>query len=428
MRHYLRGWIALGLAGLVAWPVATLAGGKEQGGGGASLVIGVTGLGTGGKLTTTIDGLNKGQTLSVGVAPPEGDSQKDVITLSPGQNRLDFPRAVKPVPEKESKKAKAPKHSKKPKTPAPATEPEIQAARAPVVTPKERPPAPASAPEPPMPRASPEPMPLAPEPAPAQVAAPEPPAQAMAAPASAPAIRPGDGEGFRDCPECPSMIMVPAGDFVLGGGDPIEDAHKRPVTIAKPFAAGRFEVTYAEWSACVKEEACPSHVTVPTDGAQAPVAGVNHGDAKRYVQWLAAKTGKSYRLPSEAEWEYLARAGTTTTFWWGNEAGKGKANCFGCGSLWDGKRAAPVGSFAANAFGLFDTAGNVWEWVEDCYEPDAYKTHQGYPAPVAGSGFCDRVLRGGGWDIGPTGIRPTFRFGADPQNRFKFYGFRVVRE
>jgi formylglycine-generating enzyme required for sulfatase activity len=426
MYRRFRGWIALGLFGLVAWPVASLAGGKDKGQplaeGGASLVIGVTGLeGGGGKMTTTIDGLSKGQTLSVGIEPPTGPLHMDVITLSPGKNVLRFPKAEekptaavpaelrKPV-RKTTKVQKRPTTTRAPepgraKAPAPA-EPRSESlpARAAVPAPQAAPPAPEFQTAPSVAK------PVSAEPVP-----------------SAPPVA-VDSEGFRDCPECPSMVMVPAGGFVLGAGDPIEDVNKRSVTVAKPFAAGRFEVTYAEWSVCVREEACPAHVQAPAGGDRMPVSGVNFGDAKRYVQWLAAKTGKAYRLPSEAEWEYMARAGTTTTFWWGNEAGRGKANCFGCGTAWDGKRAAPVGSFAANPFGLFDTAGNVWEWVEDCFEADAYKTHQGYPAPVAGGGFCDRVLRGGGWDIGPTGIRPTFRFGADPQNRFKFYGFRVVRD
>lgn len=456
MRNHLRGWIALGLAGLIAWPVVTLAGGREEARDDTSLVIGVTGLGVKGTITTTIDGLDKGQTLSIGVKPPEGGRQADVITLSPGRNRVDFPRAVTPIPEKAPKKAEKSEKKRKQKATASAPKPKTHTA-----PPKKRlavspepasrsrtiaaPAVPEPTPEPaPAEVTTPTPVPLAPEPAmaekpkpaPAQVAAPAPePIVAPAAPEppvpGAPAasrIRPGEDEGSRDCPECPFMIMVPAASFVLGAGDPIEDAHRRPVTIAKPFAAGRSEVTYGEWSACVREGACPAHVQAPPEDVQAPVAGVNFGDARRYVQWLATKTGKPYRLPSEAEWEYMARAGTATVFWWGDKAGQGRANCFGCGSVWDGKRAAPVGSFAANPFGLFDTAGNVWEWVEDCHEADAYKTHTGYPAPVPGGGFCDRVLRGGGWDIGPTGIRPTFRFGADPQNRSLFYGFRVVRD
>jgi formylglycine-generating enzyme required for sulfatase activity len=451
--------IVLALAGLMACPDLSLAGGKDKGQpvgeGGASLIIGVSGLdGGSGTMTTTIDGLSKGQTLSVGIEPPTGDPRMDVITLSPGKNRLRFPKEegkgslaqppqVKPTAKARKPAPTAAKIQRRPTTvrapepqrrtaqapapaaaaPKPAMAPPASAKVAPPVTPVAAPSAPVARPEP-----APAPTPAAQDEAPPAksetpaVPVAEPPPLAPPPPVAA------DGEGFRDCPECPSMVMVPAGTFVMGAGDPIEDVNKRSVTIAKPFAAGRFEVTYAEWSACVREEACPAHVQPPTGGDRTPVSGVNFGDAKRYVQWLAAKTGKPYRLPSEAEWEYLARAGTSTAFWWGDKAGQGMANCFGCGTAWDGKRAAPVGSFPANAFGLFDTAGNVWEWVEDCFEADAYKTHQGYPAPVAGGGFCDRALRGGGWDIGPTGIRPTFRFGADPQNRFNFYGFRVVRD
>ncbi|MEO5337015.1 MAG: SUMF1/EgtB/PvdO family nonheme iron enzyme [Magnetospirillum sp. WYHS-4] len=404
------------LAVAIAWSFAAYAGGKEQGSGAegpASLVI-------------TIDGLNKGQTLSVGIEMPVGEPRMDVITLSPGNNRMTFP-AAKAAGAPSAPRAKASAGPRKQKA-------------------AEKPPAVVKTPEPPSPKIAAEeprqPVPVAPEPAVQSVSAPEPapakstmpapppsvpePARASVAPAI-PAST-ADGAGFRDCPECPSMVMVPAGTFVLGAGDPIEEVRKLPVPIVRPFAAGRFEVTYGEWSACVRDEACGAHVPKPDEGDRVPVTGVNFGDAKRYVQWLSGKTGKTYRLPTEAEWEYVARAGTGTAFWWGDSPQKGKANCVGCGSVWDGRKAAPVGSFAPNPFGVHDTAGNVWEWVEDCFEANAYETHKDYPSAVKGGGFCDRVLRGGGWDIGPTAIRSTFRFGADPQNRFNFYGFRVVRD
>ncbi|MEO1964431.1 formylglycine-generating enzyme family protein [Hyphomonas sp.] len=176
---------------------------------------------------------------------------------------------------------------------------------------------------------------------------------------------------FSDCSQCPEMALLPAGAFTMGEvegrGYPQEKpAHE--VTIAKPFAIGVYEVTFSEWDACVADGGCDGYQ--PSDagwgrGSQ-PVINVSWYDAKSYTDWLAQKTGKPYRLPSEAEWEYAARAGTSTAFWWGDEIGQGHANCPKCGSQWDEKQTAPVGSFAPNAFGLYDMAGNASEWVEDC--------------------------------------------------------------
>jgi formylglycine-generating enzyme required for sulfatase activity len=163
---------------------------------------------------------------------------------------------------------------------------------------------------------------------------------------------------LRDCPECPEMVVVPAGAASLASG--------RNVSIGTPLAVGKFEVTFAEWDACVAQGGC-SHR--PDDrgwgrGRQ-PVMNVSWDDAQRYVAWLSRKTGKSYRLLREAEWEYAAQAGS------GREAaaapGANQANCSGYGSRWDGRQTAPVGSFAANAFGLHDMLGNVWEWTADCW-------------------------------------------------------------
>jgi formylglycine-generating enzyme required for sulfatase activity len=237
-------------------------------------------------------------------------------------------------------------------------------------------------------------------------------------------------QAFRDCDVCPEMVAVPAGEFLLGQGDTSGRLHQRRVVFSGPFSIGRFEITYAEWIACEKDGVCGSHVKKRPgpDADKYPVGNINFADAKRYVRWLSGKTGQSYRLPTEAEWEYVARAGTSSSFWWGDVPGQNHANCYGCDSRWDGRGPAPVGSFPSNPFGLFDTSGNVWEWVEDCFDATAYQTHQTYPDPVAGNAFCDRVLRGGGWDITPDGLRSIFRYSGDPQSRFGYYGFRVVRE
>ena len=150
-------------------------------------------------------------------------------------------------------------------------------------------------------------------------------------------------------------------------------------------------------------------------------------DAKQYVDWLSRITGKGYRLLSEAEWEYAARAGTTTAYSWGDDIGKGNANCNGCDSEWDAKQPAPVGSFKSNAFGLYDMHGNVYEWVEDAW-------HDNYSgAPVDGSAWLEggdasrRVVRGGSWSAIPGFLRAAFRISGNTVDRYNYIGFRVAR-
>ena len=148
--------------------------------------------------------------------------------------------------------------------------------------------------------------------------------------------------------------------------------------------------------------------------------------AQAYVRWLSGKTGEEYRLLSEAEWEYVARAGTTTAYWWGDDIGRNRANCDGCGSRWDNRQTAPVGSFSANPFGLHDVHGNVWEWVEDCWN-DGYRG-----APTDGSawesGECERrVLRGGSWYSVPELLRSADRDRYSAGGRLNNAGFRVAR-
>ena len=153
---------------------------------------------------------------------------------------------------------------------------------------------------------------------------------------------------------------------------------------------------------------------------------VGWDDAQLYVQWLSEQTGHAYRLPTEAEWEYAARAGTTTAYSWGNDIGRNLANCDGCGSQWDEDRTAPVGSFPANAFGLHDMHGNVWEWVLDCWND----TYSGAPTDGSAwlSGNCGRrVLRGGSWVSYPRNLRSAYRDWYPPGIRNYIIGFRVAR-
>ncbi len=232
---------------------------------------------------------------------------------------------------------------------------------------------------------------------------------------------------FRDCDACPEMIALPPGSFVMGSekGDPSEQpAHS--VSIDYPFAIGRFEVTVAEWKACHADGGCKYLPTRKGMTATSPVYNLSWLDAQQYVKWLSKKTGKQYRLPTEAEWEYAARAGTKTRYWWGDDVSKGMANCKNCGGEWTSKRPAAVDTFDANAFGLHGTNGSVWEWVADCWFDD-YKG-----APKDGSarelGNCQsRVLRGGSWRNDASYAHSASRFTYDHDVRYVLNGFRVVR-
>ena len=207
------------------------------------------------------------------------------------------------------------------------------------------------------------------------------------------------------------------------------------VRIRRGFRMGIYEVTLGQFKQYIAAAGRDNLLTddfikYNSNGDRAPVTMVSRHDAQGFIGWLNKKEGtKAYRLPSEAEWEYAARAGTTTRYSWGNAIGRNRANCDGCGSRWDNKRPAPVGSFAANAFGLFDMHGNVYEWVEDCYHED----YEG--APSDGSAWttnCDgpvrAVVRGGSWYYIPWLLRSAFRFWFTPSYRFNDVGFRLVQD
>lgn len=253
---------------------------------------------------------------------------------------------------------------------------------------------------------------------------------------------------FRDCEQCPEMVVVPAGRFQMGDLNDVAPKNEKPVhtvKIAYPFAVGKYEVTFAEWDACVADGGCTHQ---PDDEGwgrgNRPVINISWQDAQQYVAWLSRKTGHPYRLLSEAEWEYVARAGTVTIHWWGgggideadqdhleehNHANYGKETC--CGRRVIGadrwENTAPVGSFAPNPLGLFDTAGNVHEWVEDCWNA-SYKGAPGDGSAWTSSGDCDlRVLRGGSWLSTPLSLRSAYRFRFDLGLRYNFIGFRLAR-
>jgi formylglycine-generating enzyme required for sulfatase activity len=238
---------------------------------------------------------------------------------------------------------------------------------------------------------------------------------------------PEPGELLRDCPDCPELVVVPPGDFEMGSGDSPFEKPPHAVSIAKSFAIGRREISFREWDACVTAGACKS----PGDDrgwgrGDQPAINISWDDAKAFVTWLSQKTGRPYRLPTEAEWEYAARAGTRTKYWWGRDVGKGNANCDDCGAA-PVRKALPTGSFRPNGFGLYDTSGNVYEWAADCWNEDYNK------APKDGSawnsGQCQqRVLRGGSFANKSNMATSSARFRYDQDVRYYANGFRVVRD
>lgn len=247
----------------------------------------------------------------------------------------------------------------------------------------------------------------------------------------------GDVKTFRDCADvCPEMIRVPAGSFTMGdqSGDP-EEKPERKVTFEKPFALGKYEVTWDEWDACVKDGVCQiAQAEIEEAGGdegwgrgRRPVVNVSWKDANKYVAWLSLKTGKAYRLPTEAEWEYAARSGTQKKYSWGDAVGQGHANCDGCGSKWDKAKTAPVGSFKPNAFGIHDLHGNVLEWVQDCWHLSyRFAPRDGKPWTEGCNGPTDRAIRGGSWKDAPALMRVTYRSFLPEDYRYDFMGFRVA--
>jgi formylglycine-generating enzyme required for sulfatase activity len=234
------------------------------------------------------------------------------------------------------------------------------------------------------------------------------------------------GQAFRDCPECPEMMVIPSGSFRMGSpageADRRQDeGPQRQVTVRAPLAVGRFEVTFREWDACVAAGGC-SHR--PSDEGwgrgNRPVIHVSWNDAQQYVGWLSRRTGQRYRLLTEAEWEYAARAGTTTPWHTGGSIGPSQA-------VFGSSRTEPVGSRPANRFGLRDMHGNVWEWVEDCYRDSYAGAPLDASQAVSTGGCASRVRRGGSWYNSPRILRSANRNGYTPGDRFDVSGFRVAR-
>ena len=260
------------------------------------------------------------------------------------------------------------------------------------------------------------------------------------------------GSVFKDCPVCPEMVVIPAGDFVMGSPEAesghLDEKPRHTVKLAKPFAVSKFEVRFEEWDACTAAGRCPRAQDDGLGRGNMPAINVSWTDAQVFAAWLSEKTGQRYHLLSEAQWEYAARAGTQTPWFWGSaedsfgsrkaceyanthdEAGKEAHPMY----VWSSHMCndgyaenAPVGRYKPNGFGLHDMLGNVREWVEDCHI-EGYKD-----APTDGSARnaspCEkRVVRGGAWIDDPSTSRSAYRYAEEEPLRNYQVGLRVARE
>ena len=219
----------------------------------------------------------------------------------------------------------------------------------------------------------------------------------------------------------PEMVPVQGGTFAMGSDDDLSEKPIHRVTI-RPFAISKFPITIREWNACVAAKSC---TYVPTGKDDAPVANVSWTDAQEFVDWLSKVTKKTFRLPSEAEWEYAARGRTSTKFWWGDQLQADTANCKGCNEPYDASQPLKVGSFKPNPFGLYDMGGNIHQWVTDCW----HKNYQGAPSdgsPWEENNCLSHVIRSGSWKNGPSYVRPSNRDHYDTGVRYPTHGFRVA--
>lgn len=268
------------------------------------------------------------------------------------------------------------------------------------------------------------------------------------------------GRIFRDCETCPEMVELPPAYFLIGS--PILEAERfihlkarrsfgrkfrhanregtrRLVALPRPFGISRFELTRAEWQAAqadpdwekITDQPARAEDAYAFDGIgssrRSPQLHLDWDDSVAYARWLSYQTGQTYRLPTEAEWEYAARAGTSTAYSWGNEHESGRAACAGCGGPNDGAAPPEVGSYAPNAFGLYDMHGSAWEWTLECFQPfhDSYVDTAG----VHDEATCEfRTVRGGSWQERPWQMRSAMRVGPHYYNRNEGTSLRLVRE
>ena len=229
-----------------------------------------------------------------------------------------------------------------------------------------------------------------------------------------------------------NMKSIPSGTFTMGcsagDGECRDDEKPTRQVVINSFKLMATEVTFAMWDACVTAGGCNHR---PEDEGwgrgNRPVINVSYNDiTQQFIPWLNRTTGQTFRLPSEAEWEYAARAGSTTKYSWGNNIGSNNANCDGCGSQWDSSKTAPVKSFSPNTYGLYDMHGNAWEWVQDCLS----FSYQGAPRDGKAweSGDCSlRMLRGGSWLLNPRDLRVSYRNANMASHRARVFGFRLAQ-
>jgi formylglycine-generating enzyme required for sulfatase activity len=224
--------------------------------------------------------------------------------------------------------------------------------------------------------------------------------------------------------EGPRMMVIPGGRFVLGGG-PVSSDNIGLIKIEYQLAVGIHEVTRGQYRCFLEQTRSGSLGDVPAGGDDLPMTNVSWDDAEAYVSWLSREAGNYYRLPSAAEWEYAARAGTSSNYFWGEEAGEGNANCLNCQAARDA-RLVEVGSFPANKWGLHDMHGNVWEWTKDCIDPNSAPPPDGSPQLF---GNCDtRELRGGSAESDAWSVRSGARAFAQRKVSSDDVGFRVVMD
>jgi len=225
----------------------------------------------------------------------------------------------------------------------------------------------------------------------------------------------------------PEMVIIPAGQFRIEDIQDTGDSDEQLVnllSVTYSFTMSRHEVTFEEYDYFAEQMGREKPSDNGWGRGNRPVINVSWDDATAYAEWLSQQTGQKYRLPTEVEWEYAARAGTKTNYWWGNEIGKNRANCDGCGSQWDNQQTAPVCSFRANPFGLCDTAGNVWEWTCSVYE----EKYKGEELKCAGQNDSrPRVFRGGALFNQARWLRASYRDGFTHELRFFNVGFRLFR-
>jgi len=248
-------------------------------------------------------------------------------------------------------------------------------------------------------------------------------------------------DSFKECPECPEMVVVPAGSFMMGtpADEPVRHNGEDPVhrvTIAKPFAVGRFAVTFDEWDACLADGGC-NGITGKDGGfgrGRMPAQGLSYDDVQTYLVWISKKAGRTYRLPSESEREYFTRAGTTTPFWFGKIATQQDANY----DAWmpyaesprgeTSKGPKPVDSYAPNPFGLYQVSGNIFEWTQDCFNKRYNEDKPSDGRPWLDGDCSKRMTRGGRWSFAANMLRSGYRNAESADFAGTVYGFRVVRD